>query len=107
MAIDDVAVDFPHLRIVLAHVGRPLYMETCLFLARRFPNVWFDVSSIPPSRLLHYVPRLAEFADKALFGTDFPYVDLEQALTSFDKVDFTSGAREKILYSNAQMLFQL
>ena len=35
MPIDDVAIDFPRLQIILAHAGRPLYGETALFLARR------------------------------------------------------------------------
>ena len=39
MAVDDVAVDFPKLKIILAHAGRPLYMETAVFLVRRHPNV--------------------------------------------------------------------
>ena len=48
MAVDDVAVDFPDLTIVIAHGGRPLWMEQAFFLVRRFPNVYMDVSSIPP-----------------------------------------------------------
>jgi len=39
MAADDVAIDFPRLSIILAHAGRPLYMPTALFLARRHENV--------------------------------------------------------------------
>ncbi|HET9794283.1 MAG TPA: amidohydrolase family protein, partial [Thermoanaerobaculia bacterium] len=40
MPVDDVAVDFPRLPIVLAHSGRPLYGEPAFFLARRHPNVF-------------------------------------------------------------------
>jgi predicted TIM-barrel fold metal-dependent hydrolase len=46
--IDDVAVDFPQLKIVLAHGGRPLWMDTAFFLVRRHPSVYLDISSIPP-----------------------------------------------------------
>jgi predicted TIM-barrel fold metal-dependent hydrolase len=52
MAADDVAVDFPDLPIILAHAGRPLYMETAVFLARRHRNVHLDLSGIPPRKLL-------------------------------------------------------
>jgi len=38
--IDDVAVDFPKLKILLAHGGRPLWMQTAFFLVRRHPNVF-------------------------------------------------------------------
>ena len=39
MYVDDVAVDFPKLKILLAHGGRPLWMDTAFFLVRRHPNV--------------------------------------------------------------------
>ncbi|MBI2231842.1 MAG: amidohydrolase family protein, partial [Deltaproteobacteria bacterium] len=45
--------------------------------------------------------------DKALFGTDYPYVDVEKALASFDKQNFPDSAKEKILYGNAKALFGL
>ena len=72
MAVDDVAVDFPKLPIILAHAGRPLYMETAVFLARRHPNVRLDLSGIPPKKLLEYLPRLEDLSDKCLWGTDYP-----------------------------------
>jgi len=59
MPIDDVAVDFPNLKIILAHAGRPLYGETAFFLARRHPNLHLDISGIPPKSLPRYVPRVA------------------------------------------------
>jgi predicted TIM-barrel fold metal-dependent hydrolase len=43
--------------------------------------------------------------DKALFATDYPYVDVEKALASFDKMDFKQPAKNKILFANAQALF--
>jgi len=70
--IDDVAVDFPKLKIILAHGGRPLWMDTAFFLVRRHPNVFLDISGIPPKSLLSYFPRLQEVARKTLFGTDWP-----------------------------------
>ncbi|MGZ8435101.1 MAG: amidohydrolase family protein, partial [Candidatus Binatia bacterium] len=44
--------------------------------------------------------------DKALFGTDFPYVDLEKALASFDKMNFKPAVKDKLLFANAQHLFR-
>ena len=58
MDVDDVAVDFPKLTILLAHGGRPLWMEAAFFLVRRHPNVYLELSGIPPSKLLEYFPRL-------------------------------------------------
>ena len=72
MELDDVAIDFPDLRIIMAHGGRPLYMTEAFFILRRHRNVWLDLSGIPPKQLLEYFPRLAELERKLLWGTDWP-----------------------------------
>ena len=72
LELDDVAVDFPDLQIVLAHGGRPFYMGEAFFVLRRHRNVWFDLSGIPPKALLEYFPRLAELEHKLLWGSDWP-----------------------------------
>lgn len=106
--VDDVAVDFPKLNIILAHGGRPLWMETCLFLVRRFPNVRIDISSIPPSRVLEYFPRLEEIADRVLFGTDWPAPMVPGMRGNFEKflqLPLSEDAKEKIARGNAIQLF--
>ncbi len=72
MPVDDLALDFPDLKIVMAHGGRPLYMDEAFFLVRRHSNVHMDISGIPPSRLLNYFPRLSSISEKVLWGTDWP-----------------------------------
>lgn len=108
MAADDVAVDFPDLRLILAHGGRPLWMEQAFFLVRRFPNVFMDVSSIPPKAILKYFPRLAEIADKVLYGSDWPAPGVKSMGTNLD--DFRSlglppDALVRMLDTNARRLF--
>jgi uncharacterized protein len=108
MPIDDVATDFPELRIILAHAGRPLFVETALFLARRHANVSLDLSGIPPKRLLHYIPRLKDFADKALWGTDWPspgVVSMRTNVEAFRALGLGAEAEEKILWTNATKWF--
>jgi uncharacterized protein len=108
--VDDVAVDFPRLKIILAHGGRPLWMETCMFLVRRFSNVMIDVSSIPPSKVLEYFPRLEDIADRTLFGTDWPAPMVPGMRTNFEqfsKLNLSKEAFEKITRLNAIKLFQL
>jgi predicted TIM-barrel fold metal-dependent hydrolase len=84
--IDDVAVDFPKLKIILAHGGRPLWMQTAFFLLRRHPNVFLDISGIPPKSLLKYFPRLDEIAGKTLFGTDWPGPGVPEVKANLDAV---------------------
>jgi predicted TIM-barrel fold metal-dependent hydrolase len=107
---DDVAVDFPRLKIVLAHAGRPLWMETAVFLARRFPNVHLDISSIPPKRLLEYFPRLEELSEKVLWGSDWPapgVPGMRENADRFLEVPLTDPARRKILSENARRLYAI
>ena len=106
--IDDVAVDFPKLKIVLAHGGRPLWMDTAFFLVRRHANVYLDISSIPPSSLLKYFPRLVEIAHKTMFGSDWPgpgVRDLRQALDSFRQLPLPAATQQQILCKTALTLW--
>ena len=108
MDLDDVAVDFPDLTIVMAHGGRPLWMDTCLFLVRRHPNVFMDISGIPPRRLLHYFPRLAEVAHKTLFGTDWPGPGVPGVrcnIDAFRALGLPAAAQRAILGETAQRVF--
>ncbi|BBD73235.1 amidohydrolase [Sulfodiicoccus acidiphilus] len=68
--VDDVVVDFPRLKVILAHMGRPNWVGSAFQLVRIRKNLWGDVSSIPPKRLLNYLPRLEEVRDKMLYGSD-------------------------------------
>jgi predicted TIM-barrel fold metal-dependent hydrolase len=72
MELDDVAIDFPDLTILMAHGGRPLWMDEAFFILRRHRNVFLELSGIPPAKLLEYFPRLAEIGDRLLWGTDWP-----------------------------------
>jgi uncharacterized protein len=108
MPIDDVAIDFPRLRIILAHSGRPLYGETAFFLARRHPNVHLDVSGIPPKALGRYLPRLASIADKVLWGTDWPspgVASMRGNVEEFLAQGFGAEVERRVLWENAQQLF--
>jgi len=102
--VDDVAVDFPKLKILLAHGGRPLWMDTAFFLLRRHANVYLDISGIPPKALLQYFPRLEEIAHKTLFGTDWPgpgVPDIKKNLDDFRALALKEGVKQQILSKTA------
>jgi uncharacterized protein len=102
--LDDVAVDFPRLKILMAHGGRPLWMDTAFFLLRRHSNVYLDISGIPPKSLLEYFPRLHEVAHKTLFGTDWPgpgVPDVGTNLEAFRKLPFSVETQQRILSGTA------
>lgn len=108
MAVDDVAVDFPALKIVLAHGGRPLWSEAAFFLMRRHRNCWLDLSGVPPKRILDYFPRLAEVEDRVLFGTDWPspgVPGIGENLRGFLSLPLPEPTKRKIVRENALRLF--
>lgn len=107
MFIDDVAVDFPKLKIILAHGGRPLWMETATFLVRRHPNVMMDVSSVPPQSLLEYFPKLEQLADKAIYGSDWPgphVTGMRPNADAIAQLPLSGEAKSKIFYGNAKKI---
>jgi predicted TIM-barrel fold metal-dependent hydrolase len=105
---DDVSVDFPDLVVILAHGGRPLWMNEAFFLVRRHPNMYMDISGIPPQRLMESFPRIEEIADKVLFGTDWPgpgVPGVRGNIEKFRALPISPQAQQKILYDNAARLF--
>lgn len=108
LPLDDVGVDFPGLTVILAHLGRPLFADASFFLLRRHPRFYGDVSGIPPRGLLRYFPRLAEVADKLLWGTDWPgpmVPGMGDNLNDFLALDLGDDVRRKLLQDNADALF--
>lgn len=108
MLADDVGVDYPNLVVILAHGGRPLWMDEAFFLVRRHKNMYMDVSGIPPQKLMEYFPRLEEIAAKVLFGTDWPgpgVPGVRGNIEKFRALPISPAAQQKILYDNAANLF--
>jgi predicted TIM-barrel fold metal-dependent hydrolase len=108
MDVDDVAVDFPKLKILLAHGGRPLWMEAAFFVVRRHPNVFLEVSGIPPAKLLEYFPRLEELAHKTIWGTDWPSPGIKSMRANVDQflaLPLSELTKRRILYDNALGVF--
>ena len=107
MALDDVAQDFPDLTILMAHGGRPLWCDTAFYLLRCHPNLYFDISSIPPRRLLEWFPRLEEVSDKILFGSDWPgpgVPGIREEIDGLRALPLKEATLERILISNSAKL---
>ncbi|MBC7791825.1 MAG: amidohydrolase [Anaerolineae bacterium] len=107
MEIDDVAIDFPDLRIIMAHGGRPLYMNEAFFILRRHANVWLDLSGIPPKRLLEYFPRLSELSRKVLWGTDWPSPGVDRMRTNVNQflaLDLGEKLERAVLETNPRAI---
>lgn len=110
MELDDVCLDFPDLVVIMAHGGRPLWMEEAFFLLRRHKNLHLDVSGIPPLKLLEYFPRLEEIAGRVLWGTDWPspgVKDLRVNLDQFETLKLSNETKRKITVDNPLRIFPI
>lgn len=74
--LDAVAIRFPDVKIVLAHLGHP-YEGECVAVIRKHPNLYADVSALHyrPFQLYHSLMLVQEYGvwDKVIFGTDYPF----------------------------------
>lgn len=106
--LDDVAVDFPGLRLVQSHSGRPFWYEKAFALARLHQNIFMEVAGLPPQKLLTYFPELERLADKVIFGSDWPGVPtLKENIQAIQRLPLAEDAKHKILGGNAARLLDL
>ena len=100
--LDDVAVDFPDLTIILAHPSVP-WQDEGLAVALHKPNVYIDLSGWSPKyfepKLVTYMNRLLK--DKVLFGSDYPLITPERWMTDFARLPIDDDVRPRILRDNA------
>lgn len=108
LLLDDVAIDFPELTILMAHSGRPFWYEQAFWLARRHPNVYMEISGLPAKHLLDYFPRLEMLADKVVYGSDWPgNPDLKRNVSAIRALNISDEAKQKILRDNAARILKL
>jgi hypothetical protein len=101
--LDEVAADFPELKIVMAHSGRGFWYDKAFFLSRIHKNLYMEISGLPPQKLLIYFPELEKNADKVIFGSDWPGVrSIKENIDSICSLDLRNSTIGKILYKNAE-----
>ncbi len=104
---DDVAVDFPNLKIVMAHGGRGPWYDEAFVMARLHQNVYIDATGLPPQKLLTYFPDMERLAHKFIFGTDWPSVDVKKNIDLVRQLPITAQAIDQILGENAKQVLGL
>jgi uncharacterized protein len=108
MHIDDVAVDFPDLPIILAHPSFP-WQDEAISVCMHKPQVYIDLSGWSPK---YFSPTLVQYANtllkhKVLFGSDYPWITPDRWLADFDKIDIRDEVRPLVLKANAARLLGL
>lgn len=103
--LDDVAIDFPNLTIMMAHSGRPFWYEQAFWLARQHKNVYMELSGLPGKKLLEYFPELERNADKIVYGSDWPgNPHIRRNVDAILNLPLKDETKEKILWRNAEKI---
>jgi uncharacterized protein len=105
MLVDDVAADFPDMKIILAHPSWP-WTDESLSMALHKNNVFIDLSGWSPK---YFPKQIIQYANtqlkhKMLFGSDFPLISPDKWIEAFKEVGFRENTWEPILKGNAQKL---
>ncbi len=106
--LDDVAVDFPDLPILIVHSGRGFWYDRAFFLARMHANVYMELAGLPPQKLMTYFPELERVAHKTIFGSDWPGLSaIKKNIDVIRNLPLSEVSKEKILGGNAAKLLGL
>ncbi len=106
--LDQVAIDFPELKIVGGHIGYP-WTEEAIAVATKHENVYIDTSAYTAKR---YPPRLVEFMKtngrhKVLFGTNWPMIPPAKCLADLDALGLDDDTSEAFLSGNALRIYRM
>jgi predicted TIM-barrel fold metal-dependent hydrolase len=108
MYVDDVAVDFPELKIVLAHPSFP-WQDEAISVALHKEQVYIDLSGWSPKYFPEQLVRYANtlLRERVLFGSDYPLITPDRWLADFEQAPFRDEVRPLILKENAARLLGL
>ncbi|MBI2370713.1 MAG: amidohydrolase [Deltaproteobacteria bacterium] len=115
--LDDVAMDFRELTIVVAHMGWPWIGECVMGLARKNKNVYFDTGSLGPRQhwgnvqytanegIYHYIEQ--RLPDRILYGCDYPNMTPKEMVAGFSRLPVGEEFKRQFLGENARRLLRL
>jgi predicted TIM-barrel fold metal-dependent hydrolase len=108
MLLDDVAVDFPDMPIIIAHPSFP-WQDEALSVCLHKPQVYIDLSGWSPK---YFPPNLIQYANtqlkhKMLFGSDYPVLTPDRWVKDFAALPIKDEVRPLIMKENAIRLFGL
>jgi hypothetical protein len=100
--VDDVAADFPDMKVIIAHPSWP-WQDEALSVCLHKPNVYIDLSGWSPK---YFPPQLVQYANtqlkrKMLFGSDYPLIAPDRWIKDFKEAGFRPEVHELILKENA------
>jgi predicted TIM-barrel fold metal-dependent hydrolase len=108
ICLDQVAIDFPELKLLGIHIGIP-WTDEMISMAWKHENVFIGVDAYAPKhwpkQLVHYLNTYGRH--KVLFGTDWPVIDPERAVAEIDELDLRPESKAMLMRDNALRIFRL
>lgn len=106
--LENVALEFPDLKIVAGHIGAP-WTQEIISLATKFPNLYIDTSAYKASR---FPPDFVQFlrgrgSRKVLFGTNYPMLTASACLEALATLGLGEEEQRRFLVDNARQVFKL
>lgn len=120
LTLDEIAVDYPDVRFVIAHLGNP-WIESAAEVAYKNPNVWLegsalligDVSTLPIAQVEEFLIRPLRWAfgyienpNKLIYGSDWPLNNMSAYLAAFKKA-IPPEHWKAVFHDNAAHVFKL
>lgn len=108
ITLDQIAIDFPELCLIGIHIGYP-WTEEMISVAWKHDNVYIGSDAYAPR---HWPDSFKNFIntwgkDKVIFGTDWPVIDPERAITEVKGLGLRPDAQDKLFRDTARRIFKL
>jgi hypothetical protein len=108
ICLDQVAIDFPELRLIGIHIGVP-WTDEMISMCWKHENVYTAGDAYAPR---HWPPAFVHYAnsfgrEKVLFGTDWPVIDPERAVREIDELGMRPESKRLMMRENALRVFKL
>ena len=106
--LDQVAIDFPELKLIGIHIGVP-WVDEMIAMCWKHENVFTAGDAYAPrywpSSFVHYLNSYGR--DKVMFGTDWPVIDPERAVAEVNELGLKPDSRQRLMRDNALRVFGL
>lgn len=108
IALDQVAIDFPELKLIGIHIGIP-WTQEMISMCWKHENVYTAGDAYAPK---HWPKEYVHYANsygkhKVMFGTDWPVIDPERAVQEINDLGFRDDAKQLLMRDNALRVFKL
>lgn len=118
LLVDDVAVDYPDVKIVMCHLGNPWFQDAAEVLYKN-PNVYADISGLTlgeftydferyvAMRLKEMILYMGDPGRQLMYGSDWPLVTMKPYVKFLKELDFEGEQLENIAWRTAANLFKI